>query len=50
MGHHLGGVGEAIHLGEQLVERLVALVVALGSSPDTPHCINLIHKDDRRGQ
>lgn len=40
-------VGEAVHLGQHLVQGLISLVVALRAAAGAAHCINLIHKDDR---
>lgn len=46
IGLHLGGVGEAVHLRQQLVQRLVALIIPLSAPPNAPDRINLVHKDD----
>jgi hypothetical protein len=46
------GAGEAIHLGEDLVEGLLALVVAADRrrpSPRPPDGVQLVDEDDRRG-
>ena len=58
---HVGTVGrrdqddafvrlEAVHLDEQLVERLLALVVpaAHAGAAVAPHSVDLVHEDDAR--
>jgi hypothetical protein len=51
---HVGAGLEAVHLGEDLVERLLALVIAATESAHvararTPDRVQLVDKDDRRG-
>lgn len=46
--HNTAARIKAVHLGEHLVERLVALVIADRTTADAPHRVNLIDEDNRR--